>query len=312
MVQLANLVTVKEGVAPQSLNHFQRLRAVKVTGTLAPGYTIDEALKAFDAAAKVALAAQAQTGLDGQSREFRASGSEIYFVFVLALMFIYLVLAAQFESFVSPFVIMLSVPLSMTGALFALWLTGGTLNIYSQVGLITLVGLITKHGILIVEFANQLRAQGEEMVAAVVDSATLRLRPILMTTGAMVLGSVPLALATGAGAESRTQIGWVIVGGMSFGTLLTLFVVPVAYSLLARKAHIEAHGIDLNAPPPHPGGAPSRPRSQSGRLILRRRRRPCGRPPGGGGVAATAATFDIESSPQEGNLLPFPHLRSTP
>ena len=153
---------------------------------------------------------------------------------------------------------MLSVPLSMTGALFALWLTGGTLNIYSQVGLITLVGLITKHGILIVEFANQLRAQGEEMIDAVVDSATLRLRPILMTTGAMVLGAVPLALATGAGAESRTQIGWVIVGGMSFGTLLTLFVVPVAYSLLARKAHIEAHGIDVHAPPPHPGGA--RPR----------------------------------------------------
>ncbi len=254
MVQLANLVTVKEGVAPQSLNHFQRLRAVKVTGTLAPGYTIDEALKALDAAAKVALAADAQTGLDGQSREFRASGSEIYFVFVLALFFIYLVLAAQFESFVAPFVIMLSVPLSMTGALFALWLTGGTLNIYSQVGLITLVGLITKHGILIVEFANQLRAQGEEMIDAVVDSATLRLRPILMTTGAMVLGSLPLALATGAGAESRTQIGWVIVGGMSFGTLLTLFVVPVAYSLLARKAHIEAHGIDVNAPPPHPAG----------------------------------------------------------
>jgi multidrug efflux pump len=264
MVQLANLVTVKEGVAPQSLNHFQRLRAVKVTGTLAPGYTIDEALKAFDAAAKVALAAQAQTGLDGQSREFRASGSEIYFVFVLALMFIYLVLAAQFESFVSPFVIMLSVPLSMTGALFALWLTGGTLNIYSQVGLITLVGLITKHGILIVEFANQLRAQGEEMIDAVVDSATLRLRPILMTTGAMVLGSLPLALASGAGAESRTQIGWVIVGGMSFGTLLTLFVVPVAYSLLARKAHIEAHGIDVNAPPPHPGGAHHAPAPSQG------------------------------------------------
>jgi len=185
-------------------------------------------------------------------------------VFVLALMFIYLVLAAQFESFVSPFVIMLSVPLSMTGALFALWVTGGTLNIYSQVGLITLVGLITKHGILIVEFANQLRAQGEEMVAAVVDSATLRLRPILMTTGAMVLGSVPLALATGAGAESRTQIGWVIVGGMSFGTLLTLFVVPVAYSLLARKAHIEAHGIDLNAPPPHPAGAHHAPAPSHG------------------------------------------------
>jgi len=254
MVQLANLVTVKEGVAPQSLNHFQRLRAVKVTGTLAPGFTIDQALTALDAVAKNTLAGTAQTSLDGQSREFRASGREIYFVFVLALMFIYLVLSAQFESFVSPFVIMLSVPLSMTGALFALWATGGTLNIYSQVGLITLVGLITKHGILIVEFSNQLRAQGEDIMTAVINSATLRLRPILMTTGAMVLGSVPLALATGAGAESRTQIGWVIVGGMSFGTLLTLFVVPVAYTLLAGRAHIDAHGIDV-APSPAAGGA---------------------------------------------------------
>ena len=258
MVQLANLVDVKEGVAPQSLNHFNRLRAVKVTGTLAPGYSIDEALKAMDAAAKVALPATAQTDLDGQSREFRASGAEIYFTFVLALAFIYLVLSAQFESFVHPFVIMLSVPLSMTGALLALWLTGGTLNIYSQVGLVTLVGLITKHGILIVEFANQLRAKGEQLVDAVVDSATLRLRPILMTTGAMVLGALPLALAHGAGAESRTQIGWVIVGGMSFGTLLTLFVVPVAYTLLARRAHVEAHGLEALPPDvalPNPGQA---------------------------------------------------------
>jgi len=245
MVQLANLVYAKEGVAPQSLNHFQRLRAVKITGTLAPGTSIDEALKAFDAAARNTLDANVQTGLDGQSREFRASGSEIYFVFVLALLFIYLVLAAQFESFLSPFVIMLSVPLSMTGAVFLLWLTGGTLNIYSQVGLITLVGLITKHGILIVEFANQLRAQGEDLRSAIVASATLRLRPILMTTGAMVLGALPLALASGAGAESRTQIGWVIVGGMSFGTLLTLFVVPVAYMMLARRVHLEAHGMEV-------------------------------------------------------------------
>jgi len=254
MVQLANLVEVREGVAPQSLNHFNRLRAVKITGTLAPGYTIDEGLKAMDEAAKRVLPPTAQTNLDGQSREFRASGKEIYFTFVLALFFIYLVLSAQFESFAHPFVIMLSVPLSMTGALFALWLTGGTLNIYSQVGLITLVGLITKHGILIVEFANQLRAKGEPLFQAIVDSATLRLRPILMTTGAMVLGALPLAMATGAGAESRMQIGWVIVGGMSFGTLLTLFVVPVAYSVVARKAHVEGHGIDLTAPPPLPAG----------------------------------------------------------
>jgi multidrug efflux pump len=235
MVPLSNLVQVKEGVSAQSLNHFQRLRAVKITATLAEGMSIGEALAAFDQAAKDTLGSQAQTGLDGQSREFRASGSEIYMVLVLALVFIYLVLAAQFESFISPLVIMLSVPLSITGALGALWLSGGTLNIYSQVGLITLIGLITKHGILIVEFANQLREQGRTLLEAVLEAATLRLRPILMTTGAMVLGAVPLALATGAGAESRIQIGWVIVGGLTFGTLLTLFVVPVAYTLFARR-----------------------------------------------------------------------------
>ena len=256
MVQLANLVEVREGVAPQSLNHFNRLRAVKVTGTLAPGYTVADALVALDDVAKRVLPGTAQTDLDGQSREFRASGSEIYFTFVLALLFIYLVLSAQFESFVHPFVIMLSVPLSMTGALLALWLSGGTLNIYSQVGLVTLVGLITKHGILIVEFSNQLRAKGEATLDAVVDAATLRLRPILMTTGAMVLGALPLALAHGAGAESRTQIGWVIVGGMSFGTLLTLFVVPTAYTLLAGRTRVAAPlGEDERVPLPQPSHA---------------------------------------------------------
>jgi multidrug efflux pump len=255
MVQLSNLVDVREGVAPQSLNHFNRLRAVKVTGTLAPGYAVGDALKAMDDAAKRALPQNALTDLDGQSREFRKAGGEIYFTFVLALIFIYLVLAAQFESFGNPFVIMLSVPLSMTGALFVLWLAGGTLNIYSQVGLVTLVGLITKHGILIVEFSNQLRAKGEELFDAVIGAATLRLRPILMTTGAMVLGSLPLALARGAGAESRTQIGWVIVGGMSFGTLLTLFVVPTAYTLLAGRRRALAVATAAAPPKPHPGPA---------------------------------------------------------
>jgi multidrug efflux pump len=255
MVQLSNLVDVREGVAPQSLNHFNRLRAVKITATLAPGYAVGDALKAMDDAGKRALPQNALTDLDGQSREFRKSGGEIYFTFVLALIFIYLVLAAQFESFGNPLVIMLSVPLSMTGALFVLWLAGGTLNIYSQVGLVTLVGLITKHGILIVEFSNQLRAKGEELFDAVVDAATLRLRPILMTTGAMVLGSVPLALATGAGAESRTQIGWVIVGGMTFGTLLTLFVVPTAYTLLAGRRRASAVAPAATTPKPQPGPA---------------------------------------------------------
>jgi multidrug efflux pump len=248
MVQLSNVVEVKEGVAPQSLNHFNRLRAVKVTGTLAPGYTIDEALKAMNDAARRTLPPTAQTDLDGQSREFRSASGSIYLTFVLALVFIYLVLSAQFESFADPFVIMLSVPLSMTGALLALWATGGTLNIYSQIGLITLVGLITKHGILIVEFSNQLREQGRELIDAVVEASVLRLRPILMTTGAMVLGAVPLALAHGAGAESRTQIGWVIVGGMSFGTVLTLFVVPTMFVLVRRR-------LDRRHPEAAAGGA---------------------------------------------------------
>jgi len=253
MVQLANVVDVLEGVSPQSLNHFQRLRAVTITAQVAPGYALGDALKMMDETARRILPQGALTDLNGQSREFRDSQGSIYITFVLALVFIYLVLAAQFESFADPFVIMLSVPLSMTGAVFALWATGGTWNIYSQIGIITLVGLITKHGILIVEFANQLQERGLGIVEAVKQAAEMRLRPILMTTGAMVLGAVPLALSTGAGAESRIQIGWVIVGGMTFGTLLTLYVVPTMYTLaeqwLARGAG--AHKRSANA---HGGG----------------------------------------------------------
>ncbi|MEO7810986.1 MAG: efflux RND transporter permease subunit [Usitatibacter sp.] len=235
MIQLGNLVSVRESVAPKNLNHFNRIRAATITATLAPGYALGDALQAMQDAAKKALPITVQTDLNGLSREFRDSSTEIYFVFLLALAFIFLVLAAQFESFIDPFIIMLTVPLAMTGALLALWLFGGTLNIYSKIGLVTLVGLITKHGILIVEFANQIQAKGKGVIEAVEEAAVLRLRPILMTTGAMVLGALPLAMATGAGAESRQQIGWVIVGGMMLGTLLTLFVVPTAYTLLARR-----------------------------------------------------------------------------
>lgn len=235
MVQMSNFLTVSESVSPQSLNHFNRLRAVKVEASIAPGYALGEALDHMRAVALETLPPTVQTDLDGQSREFRDSSGNIYLVFLMALAFIYLVLAAQFESWRSPFIIMLSVPLSMTGALLALWLSGGTLSIYSQIGLITLVGLITKHGILIVEFANQLRAEGAEMMEAVIEASVMRLRPILMTTGAMVLGVLPLAYATGAGAESRQQIGWVLVGGLTLGTVLTLFVVPVAYTLIAGR-----------------------------------------------------------------------------
>ena len=235
MVQLANVVRLTETVAPKELKRFNQLRSVTLVANLAPGYTIGEALAFLEAAAREVLPATTQTDVSGQSREFKAASSSLAMVFVLALVFIYLVLSAQFESFRDPLIILVTVPLSMTGALGALWLTGGTLNVYSQIGLVTLIGLITKHGILIVEFANQRRELGEDLRTAVVEAAVLRLRPILMTTGAMVLGALPLAIASGAGAESRQQIGWVIVGGMSLGTLLTLFAVPVVYSFLGRR-----------------------------------------------------------------------------
>ena len=193
-------------------------------------------------------------------------------------------LAAQFESFSDPFIIMLTVPLSITGALLALWWSGGTLNIYSQVGLVTLIGLITKHGILIVEFANQLRAKGQPMRDAVIESATLRLRPILMTTGAMVLGAVPLALATGAGAESRQDIGWVIVGGLLVGTLFTLFVIPVVYTYLSRRVFMEADdALDARHESARLARAESGQRARTGRIEMRglqKRRAPARGVPG--------------------------------
>jgi multidrug efflux pump len=236
MIPLSSLVKVRESVSPRELNHFGQRRSVSITANLAPDYSLGEAIKFMDEAAAKVLKPGYTTELNGTSREFKNSQGALVIVFVLALLFIFLVLSAQFESFIDPFVIMLSVPLSMIGALLALKWTGGSLNVYSQIGLITLVGLITKHGILIVEFTNQLREQGMAMQEALIKASAQRLRPILMTTGAMVLGAVPLALATGAGAESRTQIGWVIVGGMSLGTLLAIFVVPTMYSLLARKS----------------------------------------------------------------------------
>ncbi|HLF32446.1 MAG TPA: efflux RND transporter permease subunit [Xanthomonadales bacterium] len=245
MIQLQNLATVTETVAAKELNHFNKMRAATVSAGLAPAYSLGEALTWMeDALAEVAPGALYD--LSGQSREFRESASSAFWLMALALVFIYLVLSAQFESFIDPLVILVSVPLAMFGAFLCLailnqgnaagwWEITGSWNIYTQIGAVTLVGLISKHGILIVEFANQLRQQGLGKREAVLQSASLRLRPILMTTGAMVLGAVPLAFASGAGAEARHQIGWVIVGGMSFGTLFTLFVVPVVYLLLAGR-----------------------------------------------------------------------------
>jgi len=247
MVPLSNLVEIRETVAPKELNHFNKLRSATITATLAPGYVLGEALEFLQIEAEK-LPGTVITDLAGESREFRTSTGGFYVTLALACIFIYLVLAAQFESFIDPFIIMLTVPLSAVGALLALKLTGGTLNVYSQIGLVTLVGLITKHGILIVEFANQLQERGRDKRDAVIEAAVQRLRPILMTTGAMVLGSVPLAISTGAGAESRQAIGWVIVGGLTFGTFFTLFVVPTAYTMLAR-AHKPAPDA-VTAPQP--------------------------------------------------------------
>lgn len=244
MVQLSNLVALRETVAPKELNRFNQFRSATITGNVAPGYSLGEALDFLESAAQRVLPTSVRYDFSGESREFKEAGSSLLFVFVLALGFIFLVLAAQFESFVDPLIIMLTVPLSMTGALLALNLTGGTLNIYSEIGLVTLIGLISKHGILIVQFANSLQAEGKPLREAVIEAAVLRLRPILMTTSAMVAGALPLAIAAGAGAESRQEIGWVIVGGMTFGTLLTLFVVPTAYTLLAKdrsKIRAEEH-----------------------------------------------------------------------
>lgn len=237
MIPLSNLVTVKESIAPKELNHFNKLKSATVQAGLVPGVDVETGLAFIENAIdelSLEMNIPVQVDYSGQTREFKESGAGLMQTFILALLFIYLVLAAQFESFKSPLIIMLSVPPALLGAVIALWLSGGSANVYSQIGLLTLVGLITKHGILIVEFANQLQEQGKQKLNAVIESASMRLRPILMTTAAMVLGAIPLAFATGAGAESREQIGWVIVGGMSIGTLLTLFIVPAFYMLIAK------------------------------------------------------------------------------
>jgi multidrug efflux pump len=235
MVELANLIDYDETVAPRELNHFNKMRAVTISASLAPGYSLGEALAFLEQTVRQTATADVQIEYNGASREFKQSSSSLYLLIIMAVVFIFLMLAAQFESFIDPFIIIVSVVPAVAGALFVLDLTGGALNIYTKIGLVTLLGLITKHGILIVEFANQLRERGEDRLQAVIGSAVLRLRPILMTTGAMVLGALPLALATGAGAESRQQIGWVIVGGLAFGTLFTLFVVPTFYTLFAGR-----------------------------------------------------------------------------
>ncbi len=251
LIQVSNLVQIQETVAPRDLNHFNQLRSASITANLADGMSLGAALTFLRQATEEVAGNTAQFDYKGQSREFQKASSGIAMTFVLALAFIYLVLAAQFESFRSPFIIMLTVPLSIAGGLLALWLDGSTLNIYSQVGLVTLIGLISKHGILIVEFANQNRERGLSPREAVIDAAVMRLRPILMTTGAMVFGALPLAMAAGAGAESRQDIGLVIVGGLLVGTLFTLFVIPAVYTYVAPKVHRSPANSDFDEHEPH-------------------------------------------------------------
>jgi multidrug efflux pump len=234
MVPLSGLLTINETTAPEVFRHFDRLRSDAIYLSLAPDYKVGEAVSTLEKIAKDNLPEDMRYTFTGQAKNYLDSNGKTMFTFLLALIFIYLVLVAQFESFIDPLIILLTVPFAMIGALACLKLFGGSLNIYSNIGLITLIGLIAKHGILITDFANRLRKQGKSIQAAVIEAAQLRLRPILMTTAAMVLGALPLAFAMGPGAESRQQIGLVIVGGMLFGTFFSLFVIPITYTYLAR------------------------------------------------------------------------------
>jgi hydrophobe/amphiphile efflux-1 (HAE1) family protein len=235
LVRLDNLVAMEETSAPPELYRYNRYVAATVSATLAPGYTMSDGVAAYGQAARV-LDERFSTALTGAARDYAESSSALGWVFLLALVLIYLVLSAQFESFVDPFVILLTVPLALAGALAALWYTNQTMNIFSQIGLIMLIGLITKNGILIVEFANQRRAAGApDALAAVSEAAAARLRPILMTTLATVLGILPIAMAIGAGSESRVSMGVAVIGGLLCGSALTLYVIPAVYVLLKQR-----------------------------------------------------------------------------
>lgn len=235
MVQLDNLVHFEEGSNPPVLYHYNRYKAATISAALAPGKTLGEGIEAMERISEKLLDDTFETDLSGASRDFKESSGNTAFAFLLALALIYLILAAQFESFRDPFIIMLTVPLAIAGAYLSLWITGNTMNIFSQIGMIMLIGLVTKNGILIVEFANQKRDAGMPRRQAVLEAAQSRLRPILMTTFATVLGALPIALALGAAATSRIPLGVVIVGGLLFSLVLTLFVIPGMYTYLSGK-----------------------------------------------------------------------------
>jgi len=245
LIKLDQLARVTENVGPRQLNHFNRVRAATLNASLAPGFTLGEAIDSLRALATEVLPAGASVALAGESRELEESGGALYFAFLLALVVVFMVLASQFESIVHPFTVLLAVPPAVTGAVFTLAIAGSTINLYSQIGMILLIGLVTKNSILLVEYANQLRERGQDTVAALLEAGRIRLRPILMTSVATVVGAVPIALGLGAGSSSRRPLGYAIVGGVILSTAMTLFLVPVVYSILdqvlgrARKPGVE-------------------------------------------------------------------------
>ncbi len=235
LIPLSNLVTLTDFADSTSLNRYNRVRSITIQAALDNGLTLGEALSFLETTARENLPETVVIDYRGQSRDFMTAGTSVAFVFLLGLVVVFLVLAAQFENWVHPLVIMFGVPLAVGGGLLGLWLTGSTLNIYSQIGLVMLIGLAAKNGILIVEFVNQLRDEGKDFDEAIIEGATIRLRPIIMTGITTVAGALPLILSSGAGAETRQVIGIVVLSGVSVSTVLTLFVIPVLYSLLARR-----------------------------------------------------------------------------
>jgi len=249
LVSIDNVVSIEESATPPALYHFNRYKSATISAGLAPGKTIGDGIAAMESIVKPLLDDTFTTSLSGSSRDFAESSGNTSFAFILALALIYLVLAAQFESFIDPLTIMVTVPLAISGAFISLWIFNQTINIFSQIGMIMLIGLVTKNGILIVEFANQKREEGLDKITAVLEASRLRLRPILMTSLAMALGSLPLALSLGDASTSRIPLGVVIVGGIMFSLILTLFVIPAMYSYLSRKRkHIDAELAELDAP----------------------------------------------------------------
>ena len=234
LVPLDAVTKVEERIGPRQLNHFNRVRSFTLSASMAPGFTLGEALDQLNVVAAKVLPAGSTVELAGESREFKESGGALYFAFGLALIFVFMVLAAQYESLLHPFTVLLAVPLAVTGALAALWITKSTLNVYSQIGMILLIGLVSKNSILLVTYANQLRLEGHDALSAMREAGRIRLRPILMTSVATIFGAMPIALGLGAGAGSRRPLGYSIIGGMVLSTVLTLFLVPAVFVVFER------------------------------------------------------------------------------